>query len=138
MISAATPRVKDVPKGNIWKETEVEDRQCHPRYQSKGLRENQKVQAQYEVRNIQNQAQIREFRDFPGSPAVSTQKKPHKKPETECKPSDGPCLALHCSHGIKNYPGSCLCTAIRVFLVDSVAAKNCLKKKANYSPIILL
>ena len=80
MISAATPRVKDVPKGNIWKETEVEDRQCHPRYQSKGLREKQKVQAQYEVRNIQNQAQIREFRDFPGGPAVSTQKK--KKNQT--------------------------------------------------------
>lgn len=138
MISAATPRVKDVPKGSIWKETEVEDRQRHPRYQAKGLREKQKVQAQYEVRNIQNQAQIREFRDFPGSPAVSTQKKNNKKPEIECKPSDGPCLALHCSHGIENYPGSCLCTAIRVFLVDSVAAKSCFKKKANYPPIILL
>ena len=78
MISAATHRVKDVPKGSIWKETEVEDRQRHPRYQAKGLREKQKVQAQYEVRNIQNQAQIREFRDFPGSPAVSTQKKTTK------------------------------------------------------------
>lgn len=75
LISAATPRVKDVPKGNIWKETEVEDRQCQPRYQSKGLREKQKGQAQCEVRSIQNQAQIREFRDFFGGPAVSTKNK---------------------------------------------------------------
>ena len=44
------------------------DRQCHPGYQSKGLGEKQKVQVQDEVRNIQNQAQMREFRDFPGFP----------------------------------------------------------------------
>ena len=75
LISAATPRVKDVPKGNIWKETEVEDRQCQPRYQSKGLREKQKGQAQCDVRSIQNQAQIREFRDFFGGPAISTKNK---------------------------------------------------------------
>lgn len=61
MISATAPGAKNAPGGNIWKGTKIEEREDSA---TQGINQTsqKKMQIRGEVKNIQNQAQIREFK----------------------------------------------------------------------------